>query len=90
MTVRVFNGQQPNSQLVWRERAGARVLEPELGWVNPATICEYYKGLMPRDRQALIQLLAQAELDKVQQEDSDELAYDQARADYVASQKPLT
>jgi hypothetical protein len=90
MTVRVFNGQQGNEQLVWRVRNGARVLEPESGWVNPTSICDYYMTLMPRDRAALIELLGQAERVKVQQEDQDEMAYDQARADYLASQKPLT
>ena len=90
MTVRVFNGQQGNEQLVWRVRNGVRVLEPESGWVNPQSIRDYYMTLMPRDRAALIELLGQAERDKVQQEDSDEMAYDQARADYLASQKPLT
>ena len=86
MTVRVFNGQQPNSQLVWRVRDGVRVLEPELGWVNPHTICAYYKSLTPKDRRQVIQLLEQAELEKVQQELADDHAYELAR---LANQ-PLT
>ena len=91
MAIRVFNGQtEQNDQLVWHNRNGVRTLEPEQGWVNPQTICAYYKSLIPRDRQSLLALLAQAELEKTAQEDRDELAYDQARADYLATQKPLT
>ena len=85
MTVRVFNGQN-NSNLVWHNRNGVQTLEPELGWVNSQTICDYYKGLIPRDRKALLALLAEAELEKVAQEDADDLAYELARL----ANKPLT
>ena len=87
MTVRVFNGQNPtNEPLVWRTRAGVSSLEPESGWVNPQTILAYYMTLTPRDRQALIQLLAHAEVDKVQQELADDDAYELSRL----ANKPLT
>ena len=87
MTVRVFNGQTPtNEPLVWRTRLGVSRLEPESGWVNPQTILAYYMTLTPRDRQALIQLLAHAEVDKVQQELADDDAYELSRL----ANKPLT
>ena len=86
MTVRVFNGQEGNQTLVWRTRNGVRHLEPELGWVNSHTICEYYKGLIPRDRAALLALLAQAEIEKTEQELADDHAYELARL----ANKPLT
>ena len=87
MTVRVFNGQTAtNEPLVWRTRLGVSSLEPESGWVNPQTIRAYYMTLTPRDRQALIQLLAHAEVDKVQQELADDHAYELSRL----ANKPLT
>jgi hypothetical protein len=90
MTIRVYNGQTTkNEQLVWRERNGVRVLEPESGWVNSQTICDYYKQLTPKDRRSLIARLAEVEIEKTQQELEDEQAYDQARADYLAN-RPLT
>ena len=81
MTIRIHNGQTTkNEQLVWRERNGVRVLEPESGWVNPTTICEYYKSLIPKARRELLELLATAEIEKRLQEDSDEEAYEASRA----------
>lgn len=87
MVIRVYNGQTTqNSQLVWRERDGVRHLEPEHGWVNPATISAYYKRLIPRDREALIELLRVAEIEKVEQELADDHAYELS----VLANKPLT
>jgi hypothetical protein len=87
MTVRVFNGQTNTSEpLVWRHRLGVSRLEPESGWVNPSTICEYYKSLIPRDRAALIELLRLAEIEKTEQELADDHAYELARL----ANKPLT
>jgi hypothetical protein len=87
MTVRVYNGQtSQNSQLVWRTRDGVRVLEPEHGWVNPQTICDYYKRLIPSARRSLMERLAQAEIEKSQEEDADELAYELTRL----GDEPLT
>lgn len=87
MTVRVFNGQNTtNEPLVWRTRLGVSRLEPESGWVNPQTILAYYMTLTPKLRQALIQLLAHAEVRKVQQELADDDAYELSRL----ANKPLT
>ena len=87
MTVRVFNGQaNTNEPLVWRTRLGVSRLEPESGWVNPQTICAYYMTLTPRQREALIQQLAHAEIEKVQQELADDHAYELSRL----ANKPLT
>jgi len=87
MTVRVFNGQtNTNEPLVWRTRDGVRVLEPESGWVNPQTICAYYMTLTPKLRQALIQQLACAEIEKTAQELADDEAYELSRL----ANKPLT
>jgi hypothetical protein len=86
MTVRVYNGQKGNEQLVWQTRNGVRVLEPESGWVNPSTISAYYKGLMPKDRRALIELLEQAEREKVAEELADDHTYELARL----ANRPLT
>ena len=72
--------------MVWRTRNGVQTLEPELGWVNSQTICDYYKSLMPKDRKALLALLADAELEKVEQELADDHAYELARL----ANKPLT
>jgi hypothetical protein len=87
MTVRVFNGQtNTNEPLVWRTRLGVSRLEPESGWVNPQTICAYYVTLTPKLRQALIQQLAELEIEKTQQEERDDEAYELSRL----ANKPLT
>jgi hypothetical protein len=87
MTVRVFNGQaNTNEPLVWRTRDGVSRLEPESGWVNPQTICAYYMTLTPKQREALTQQLACAEIEKVQQELADDHAYELSRL----ANKPLT
>jgi hypothetical protein len=91
MTIRVYNGQTTtNSQLVWRNRNGVSVLEPELGWVNPTTIKAYYKSLIPRDRRSLVELLALAEIEKSAEEELDDMVYEQAMALNRANQNPLT
>jgi hypothetical protein len=87
MTVRVFNGQtDTNEPLVWRTRLGVSRLEPESGWVNPQTISAYYKTLTPRQREVLVQQLAELEIEKTQQEERDDEAYELSRL----ANKPLT